>query len=81
VLSLSFQAFANDNNKTSITLNEDNGIKTLTIVTNESNGKKTEIYKNKDAEAKLAELEKSGNVTKTVVIAPDGKMYTKIEIK
>lgn len=81
MLSLSFQAFANDNNKTSITLNEDNGIKTLTIVTNESNGKKTEIYKNKDAEAKLAELEKSGNVTKTVVIAPDGTMYTKIEIK
>lgn len=77
---LSSQVFGQDANTKSITLNEDNGVKTLTIVINENNGTKTEVYKNGDADAKLAELEKTGKLIKTVVIAADGTMNTKIEV-
>lgn len=67
--------------KQEITLEEENGVKTLKIVTTEKAGTKTEMYKGADADAKIAEIEKKGTISKTVMVAPDGRQYVKIEQK
>ena len=71
-----------NNTKTEITLEDDNGVKVLTIVTtDEKNNSKMEQYKGKDAEAKLAEIEKVGAITKTEFVDADGVMRVRIEQK
>ncbi len=79
---LSAQTAEKNNNKTEITLEDDNGVKVLTIVTtDDKNNLKTEQYKGKDAEAKLAEIEKAGATTKTEFVDADGVLRVKIEQK
>lgn len=65
-----------------VNLEEENGVKTLTIKTTTDGNTTTEIYTGKDADTKLAEMnnEKS-EVKKTVIIGDDGTQQLKIEKK
>jgi len=79
---LSAQEVQKNNNKTEITLEDESGIKVLTIVTtDDKNNSKTVQYKGKDAEAKLAEIEKAGATTKTEFVDVDGVVRVRIEQK
>lgn len=79
---LSAQTEEKNNTKTEITLEDDNGVKVLTIVTtDDKNNIKTEQYKGKDAEAKLTEIEKVGATTKTEFVDSDGVLRVRIEQK
>lgn len=77
-IAISIVSFGQDNTD-KIMLNEDNGVKTLTISKVENGKAVTKTYTNNDAEAKITELEKAGNLSKTIVIGDDGTMYTKLE--
>lgn len=78
ILGSAFLSYGQANSE-EIMLNEDNGVKTLTISTT-SNGKTIkETYVADKAEAKLEELEKKGNISKTIVIDETGTMFTRIE--
>ena len=68
--------------KKEVNLEENNGVKTLTIKTTENGVTKKEVFKGAEADKKIAELkkEKSGT-TKTVVIGEDGQKRMKVEQK
>ncbi len=63
-----------------VKMEDDNGVKTLTISTTENGKTKTEIFKGADADKKMAELNKAkSGSTKTMVVGEDGKKHMKIE--
>lgn len=78
ILSSALISFGQNNNE-KILLNEDNGVKTLTISKTNDGKTVTETFKAEEAEAKLVELEKKGNLSKTIIIDEAGTMFTKIE--
>lgn len=65
-----------------VNLEDNNGMKVLTITTTENGNTTTEVYKGAEADAKIQEFseEKSGT-TKTIVIGDDGKQHMKVETK
>ena len=78
ILGSAFMSFGQTNTE-EILLNEDNGVKTLTISTTVDGKTNTETFTAEKAEAKLVEIEKKGNISKTVIIDAAGTMFTKIE--
>jgi ribonucleotide reductase alpha subunit len=65
-----------------VNVEEENGVKTLTINTVEDGNSKTEVYTGAEADAKLAELEKEeSGTTKIMEIDPDGEKRLKVEQK
>jgi autotransporter adhesin len=65
-----------------VNVEEENGVKILTVKTTTDGNTQTEVYKGAEAEAKLAEFAgaKTGT-TKTMVIGEDGKKHLKVEKK
>jgi hypothetical protein len=84
IVAISTESFAQTQKSSSISkevnLEDENGVKTLTIKTTTDGNTTTEVYTGAEADTKLAELdkEKSGT-TKTVVIGDDGKQHLKVE--
>ncbi|MCB0401792.1 MAG: hypothetical protein KDD41_06895, partial [Flavobacteriales bacterium] len=68
--------------KKEVQLEDENGVKTLTIKTTSDGNVTTEVYTGAEADAKIAEFEqvKSGT-TKTMFIGDDGKQHLKVETK
>jgi autotransporter adhesin len=65
-----------------VSIEEENGVKTLTITNTIDGNTTTEVYTGDEAETKIAEFakEKSGT-TKTVIIGEDGKQHMSVETK
>lgn len=79
---LSAQTEQKNDVKTEMILDDNNGVKVLTIITtDDKNNISTEQYKGKDAETKLAEIEKAGAITKTEFVDTDGTARVRIEQK
>lgn len=68
--------------KKEVSVEDENGVKVLTITTTTDGQTQTEVYKGADADAKMKEFadEKSGT-TKTMVIGEDGQQHLKVEKK
>jgi len=65
-----------------VNVEEESGIKVITINTTENGKTKTEVLKGADADAKIAELEKEqSGTTKSMVVGPDGQKHLKVEQK
>ena len=63
-----------------VKVEEENGIKVMTIVTTENGKTKTETYKGAEAEAKLKEMEaKQSGTKRTVKVHPDGRKEMRVE--
>jgi hypothetical protein len=82
-IAISNESFAQTTGKEvrkEVNLEDENGVKTLTIKTTTDGNTTTEVYTGAEADTKLAELdkEKSGT-TKTMVIGDDGKQHMKVE--
>lgn len=65
-----------------VNLEDENGVKVLTITTTQNGNTTTEVYKGAEADEKIKEFaeEKSGT-TKTIVVGDDGKQHMKVETK
>ncbi|MCB0401793.1 MAG: hypothetical protein KDD41_06900 [Flavobacteriales bacterium] len=74
-------AFSQTNNNQDITLVEENGVKTLTIKTTVDGKETVETFNGKDADEKLHSMEMNGGFTKTEVVAADGTLQIKIQLK
>lgn len=68
--------------KKEVKVEDENGVKTLTIETTEDGKTTSEVYTGDEADRKIAELktQKTGT-TKTMVIGDDGKQHLKVEKK
>ena len=66
--------------KKEIKVEDNNGIKTLTISTTEDGNTTTEVFEGAEADKKIAEFKtyKTGT-TKTMIIGDDGKQHLKVE--
>lgn len=65
-----------------VTIEDKNGVKTLSIETTENGRSTSEIYTGAEADKKIAELEKQqSGTTKTMVIDDNGEQQLKIEKK
>ena len=63
-----------------VNLEEENGVKTLTITTTTDGNTSTEVYTGAEADAKVAEFEKQkSGTTKTMVMGSDRKQHMKVE--
>ena len=81
LVAISNESFAQSHEvRKEVNMEEENGVKTLTIKTTTNGNTSTEVYTGSEADAKIAELEKEkSGTTKTMVIGDDGKQHMKVE--